>query len=386
MSVLRIISSAKIAKGTRVIVRADLDVGLKNGKIVDDFRLRAGMPTFRYLLRRRARIRIVGYLGRPQGRRDKKLTLEPIAVRLEALLGRKVVFMRDPFREEAMDEYLESPEILLFENIRFWPEEIANSPFFARRIARWGDHYVNDAFANCHRREASLVALPRLLPAYAGLHLADEIAALERVMKNPKRPFIALLGGAKIETKLPMIRHFLRDADYVLIGGALANTVFSLMGKSVGKSRIDTRVTESARIFRDKKLFLPSDVVVTRSLVSRAAGWVSAIENVRPDEYIVDIGPQTRRIFSSIIRKSKTVVWNGPLGIAEINTYSAGTRALAQAIKNSNSFSVIGGGDTIAVLKRLNIRKGFDHVSTGGGAMLEFLSGKKLPALKVLQR
>lgn len=383
---LRIIREADIQKGMRVIVRADLDVGVKNGKIADDFRLRAGMPTLRYLIRRGARIRIVGYLGRPQGKRDEKLTLEPIARRLRVLLGQKVILLSNPFGRETMQRYQQSPEILLFENIRFWPEEISNSPSFARRIARWGDCYVNDAFANCHRREASLVAVPKLLPSYAGLHLVDEIAALERVMKNPRRPFVAIIGGAKIETKLPLIKRFLRDADRVLVGGALANVLFAAAGKSIGKSRTDAMAAEAITFLKSKKMVLPHDVVAAEELAALAVRRICSPDDVGGDEYIADIGPGTRAFFAGIIREAGTVIWNGPMGFVEVSAYGAGTRAVAEAARDKKIFSVVGGGDTIAALKRLRMLQGFSHISTGGGAMLAFLAGEKLPGLGALKK
>lgn len=383
---MRLLEHAPIKKGMPVIVRADLDVGVKNGKIVDDFRLRAGIPTLRYLLRRGARIRIVGYLGRPQGKRDKKLTLEPIARRLRVLLGQKVVLLRDPFSQEAMQRYRQSPSILLFENIRFWQEEISNSSSFARRIARWGDCYVNDAFANSHRREASLVAVPKLLPSYAGLRLSQEIAALERVMEHPRRPFVAILGGAKIETKLPLIRRFLADADHVLAGGALANTLLAAAGKNVGKSLVDTAVKGATRLLQNKKPVLPADVIAADALASGTAHRVRLADSVGADEYIVDIGPASREMFSRIISEAKMIVWNGPMGYAEAPAYARGTKAIADAMRKSKGFTVVGGGDTVAFLSRHALASGFSHISTGGGAMLAYLSGKKLPGIEALKQ
>lgn len=387
MKRLHLLNEADIKAGTRVIVRADLDVGVKNGKIADDFRLRAGLPTLRYLLELGARVRIVGYLGRPQGRQDKKLTLEPIARRLGALLRRKVVFVQDPFNEGTMHKYRQSPEILLFENIRFWPEESQNNVVFARRIARWGDIYVNDAFANSHRSEASLVGLPKILSAYAGLRLTEEIAALQNIMVRPKRPLVAVLGGVKIETKLPFIRKFLRSADRVLVGGALANTILFLSGESIGRSVVDAgRQFTRRRLVKNRKLVVPRDVITARALSSRAKPRLQEVGQIPVDEYILDIGPATRAEFIRELQRAKTIVWNGPLGIAEVPAFAKGTIAVARALQKSKGFTVVGGGDTIAVLNRYKLLKGFGHISTGGGAMLEFLSGKKLPAIEALKR
>ena len=383
---MRLLEHASITKGMPVIVRADLDVGVKNGKVADDFRLRADIPTLRYLLDRGAHIRIVGYVGRPQGKRDKKLTLEPIARRLHILLGKKVVLLRDPFAQETMHRYGQSPDILLFENIRFWQEEISNSPAFARRLARWGDCYVNDAFANAHRCEASLVAVPGILPSYAGLRLSQEMAALERLMKHPRHPFVAILGGAKIETKLPLIKRFLRDADHVLVGGALANTLFAAAGYNVGKSLMDKEMKVATALLKNKKLILPSDVIAADTLASGAARHVRLADSVGVDEYIADIGPASRMLFAKIISQAKTIVWNGPMGFAEVAAYARGTTVIAQAMRKSGGFTVVGGGDTVAFLTRHGLASGFSHISTGGGAMLEFLAGKKLPAIEALKK
>lgn len=376
-----------IRKGMRIIVRADLDVGVKKGKIADDFRLCAALPTLRYLLRRGVRIRIVGYLGRPQGKRDETLTLEPIARRLRVLLGQKVVLLPDPFGQETMHKYRQSSEVLLFENIRFWQEEIANSPSFARRIAGWGDCYVNDAFANSHRREASLAAIPRILPSYAGLRLSKEIAALEKVAIRPRHPFVAVLGGAKIETKLPLIRRFLRDADHILIGGALANTFFAAEGKNIGKSLAGKYVKGIRAFLKNRKLVLPPDVVVADAFRSDAQTRIRSADEISDSEYIVDIGPASRKMFTKIIGDAKTIVWNGPMGYTEEPIYAKGSRAIASAMRrNARGFTAVGGGDTIAFLARHGMAGGFSHVSTGGGAMLAFLAGEKMPGIEALKR
>ena len=384
---IRYLTDAKLRPGVRVILRADLDVGVKNGRVTDDMRIRACLPTIQYLMRQDARIRIVGYRGRPGGIRDPRLTLAPVSRLLAKLLKKKVMFLEDPFNERTLRAYRDSRGILFFENIRFWREETHNDIAFARALSSWGDCYVNDAFANAHRREASLVLVPTLLPAYAGLHLKEEITALENIITHPKRPLVAVLGGAKIETKLPLMRRFLKDADQVLVGGALANSIFSLMGRRVGKSRTDTDAHADVAIFKERNLLLPSDAVVTRALAARAAHTTRDIRDVRPDEYIVDIGPETRSRFSAAFHDASTVVWNGPLGMTEIAAYAEGTRAVARAIRRApRAFSVVGGGDTISALRRLRMLRGFDHVSTGGGAMLSFLAGEEMPALDALKR
>lgn len=383
---LSVIHTRDIAKGTRVIVRADFDVAERGGAIEDDTRIRAHEATIRMLINAGAHIRIVAHRGRPVGRRDSALTMAPVSRLLSRILKRPVASISDPFSPAAYEKFNHSGEVLLFENIRFWPGEEKNSAAFARSLARWGDIYVNEAFAVCHRAHASVVRLPNLLPSYAGLHLAREVAAMERVMKNPRRPLIVLLGGVKIETKLPLIRRFLRDADYILIGGALASTIFSLMGLEVGKSRVDRDVRIPLRILTNRKILLPADVTVTHSLAPGSAHRACRTDEVRRDEYIVDIGFKTRARFAALIRGAGTVVWNGPVGLVEAPEYAAGTHALAGAMADENIFTVVGGGDTIAALRRLRVLKRFDHVSTGGGAMLEFLAGKKLPGIEALKK
>lgn len=348
---IRTLKEAPLRKGTRVIVRADLDVGVRNGRVVDDLRIQAGLPTIRYLLRRGANVRIVGHLGRPHGKRDKKLSLRPVARQLEKMLKRKVVFLSDPLNKKSIRRHLDSKDIIFFENIRFWPEEVKNNMSFARRLADWGHVYVNDAFANSHRREASVVALAALLPSYAGLRLAREVSVMEKVLKNPVRPLVVIVGGVKLETKLPVVRSFLKSADKILVGGAIANEM------------LRKRPPEG-----NKKIVLPRD----------------GVGNKR--QGFGDIGPKTIRLFVSLLRQAKTVIWNGPLGRAEIPKFAEGTKAVARALARSNAFTVVGGGDTIAILRRCRLLRGFDHVSTGGGAMLEFLAGKKLPGVEALKR
>lgn len=382
-----LLALARIKKGTRVIVRADLDVGIMRGSIQDSLRMRALMPTLRMLIRAGARIRVIGHLGRPGGRRNAQLSLAPVGRTLASVLRRHVIFVPDPFSKKTREQYGDAKNILLFENLRFWPGEQKNTPSFAAALAQWGEVYVNEAFANSHRAHASMVGLPGLLPACAGLHLEEEINALERVMENPARPLVAVFGGAKIETKLPLIQRFLREADQVLVGGALANTLFAAAGKNVGKSLAEKNIKKgTALIFRSQKLRLPSDVLVAPALRAGALSRVRAAQEVRADDYIVDIGPMTQDGFAEMIGRARTVVWNGPMGFAEVPAFAKGTIAVARAVGRNKGFTVVGGGDTLALLSRYRLVRGFGYVSMGGGAMLEFLSGKELPAIKALRK
>lgn len=376
-------------KGKRVLVRLDLDVPMEGGDIADDFRIREALPTLKFILRNSGRIRIISHLGRPEGRVRPSLSMEALSRRLEKMLGRKIIFIKDPFSRDALRRFNDADEILFFENIRFWPGEERNNSKFAARLALWGDCFINDAFAVSHRAHASVVALPRLLPAYAGLHLEEEIKNLSYIADAPRRPFVAVLGGAKLETKLPLIVRFLTRADRVLVGGALANSILSWRGLGVGKSRVELpKKHGTAVLLKKKNLYIPSDVVTTTTRPRPChfrSYRVRAVGEVRRNEYIVDIGPKSLRRFTALIRDAATVLWNGPLGIAEIPRFSRSTKRLARSIIRSRAFSVVGGGDTIAALTRLGLIKGFDYVSTAGGAMLEFLSGNKLPAIEALK-
>lgn len=376
---------APVGTGTPVIVRADFDVAVMKGRVADDSRIMAVVPTLRELLRRGARIRIVAHMGRPHGAYDPALSMAPVVRMLARILRRRVILIRDPLAAPALEKYGDSPDILLFENIRFWPDEEKNGNTFAKSLARWGEVYINEAFANCHRRHASVSALPALIPAYAGIHLAGEIAALGRLLKNPKRPFVAVLGGAKLETKIPLIRRFVYIADEVLIGGALANTLFALRGFSIGKSIAEPHSKVPRVLLRSKKIVLPADILAADRLGVGARWRVSAFDSVRGDEYITDIGPKARADFASRIARAHTIVWNGPMGLTEIPAFAKGTVAVAGAIRKNKEFTVVGGGDTLAALGRYRTGHGFSHVSMGGGAMLAFLAGEKMPGLEALR-
>ncbi|MEK7099053.1 MAG: phosphoglycerate kinase [Patescibacteria group bacterium] len=375
---LRTLANLTIAPSTRALVRADFDVGADGDTITDTFRIEAVLPTIRLLLERGARVRLMAHRGRPGGTRNPAFSLAPVARFVSHALNREVLFAEDIFADTPADA-----DVILFENLRFWPGEEQSDPVFARALAVHGDIYINEAFA-AYRGHASIAMLPRLLPAYAGLHLEKEINALERVLVHPQRPMTAIFGGLKIETKLPIIRRFLQHADQVIVGGALANTIFALRGNAVGKSATDTTDGSDLSFLEDPKLILPSDVITAPRLAAGAPSAVRQMGDVHPDEYIADIGPESRQRFLALLASAQTVVWNGPMGFAEAPEFSRGTIALAERISKLNAFTVIGGGDTITILKQYGALSGFSHVSTGGGAMLEFLSGKKLPGLEPL--
>lgn len=368
-----------------MILRADFDVSLQGGRILDDFRIRASLPTIRYLLRRGARLRIISHLDRPKGRVVRSLSLRPVERRLQHLLARRVRFLPNPLQRRALARWNDSREILFFENVRFFPGEEKNNRVFARRLARWGSCYVNDAFGNIHRNHASMAALATLLPAYAGLRLEREVRALGKIFTGAK-PRVLLLGGAKLETKLPLIQRFLSAGDTVLVGGALANTIFLAKGFRVGKSLRDPEIVKKLRRRHSmqRKLYLPIDVRVAKG--RGASPRAVAIGGVGAREIIFDIGPKTVSYFGDVLRRAKIIIWNGPLGLVEAPRFSQGTAGMARLLRRVRGFKVVGGGDLVAFLGKKRLLAGFDHVSTGGGAMLEFLSGKSLPGLKALQR
>ena len=386
MKTLRTMKGIVWKPGLRVIIRIDADVAMKGGRISEDFRIRQALPTIRESLRHKAHIRIISHRGRPKGAPLASLTQRPISLCLSRLLKKKVVFVKDPFSKSAFTALNKSSDILFFENIRFWKGEEENNASFAHELARWGDIYINDAFANCHREHVSVLGITHELPSYAGMNLEKEVAVLGRVLTNPEHPFVAILGGAKLETKVPLIKKFLVLADHVLIGGAIANTLIAALGYNVGKSLVDEKKESAAKFLLNKKLHIPSDVVVTKNLSGSSSMRVCAIHDVAPDEYIVDIGPATLKHFSSLLAASGMIVWNGPAGFAEVPDFAQGTIHLAHAVRRTSAFKIIGGGDTIALLRTYHALRGFTYISTGGGAMLEFLSGKKLSSIEALKK
>lgn len=372
-------------KNKRILVRADFDVPVKNGMPTEDFRIKQNLPTIKYILKNGGLVRIIAHLDRPGGKIVSSLSLAKFAGYLSGLIGKKTVFVKDPLNEALFQKYNFSGDIVLFENIRFWPGEEKNGINFAKKLARWGDVYINENFATSHRKHASFVSLPKFLPSYAGLYLEKEIFTLSRLLKDPKRPFVAILGGAKLETKMPLIKKFLKSADKMIIGGALANTIYYLKGLEIGGSTADRNFKVDPIILKNKKIFLPSDVLVADKVKSGARHRISEATKVGNKDYIVDIGPESVKKLLFLLKGAKTIVWNGPLGFTEIPEFAKRTIALAKALQKIKAFKVVGGGDTVAVLHKYNLLKSFDHISTGGGAMLEFLAEKKLPGIEVLK-
>ncbi|MEK7636231.1 MAG: phosphoglycerate kinase [Patescibacteria group bacterium] len=376
-------SSLRVS-GKRVLLRVDFNVPIENGVIKDKYRISASIPTIKNLLKRGASLIIIAHLGRPEGY-DESLTLRPIVRVLSRMLKKKIDFVKTIEELEMKAPVLRRGRILMLENIRFFNGEVENSLEFARRLAVLGDVYVNDAFGNAHREHASIVGIPKYLSHSAGLLLEKEVEYLGRVFKKSKRPIVAIIGGAKIQSKLPLIQQFLKKADAILVGGGIANTVLAAKHISIGLSVADINVDISWLDLSSRKFHLPVDAAVTESLTVGSRYTVRAVGEVLKGEYIADIGPDSILLFKAIVAKAKTIIWNGPLGYIEVPAFAKGTIELVRAVASSKAFKIIGGGDLNRVVDSLKLAKKLDHMSTGGGAMLEFLAGKKLPGIEALK-
>jgi len=382
----------QLIRTKRVLYRAAYDVPLVRRagrmRVADDSRLLATLPTLRFLVRHRARIVIASFLGRPKGRPVADLRLKPVAARLAKLLQHRVESIDVSVGPQALRAAgrLRPGEILVLENTRFHPGEDANQAGYARQLAALGDIYVTDAFAQMHRPVASIVGVPRYLPTAAGLLLQKELTVLERVMKQPKRPLVAIIGGAKISTKLGLVRRLLDQVDYIMLGGALANTLLKAKGMHIGRSLVEPNMVRTVRSLdlSDPRLKIPVDVLVGRAIHSRARPVRRAVGTVGEREVILDCGPDTIGLYLNVIAKAGTIIWNGPLGYFEIPPFRKSTEAIAKAIARSSAFSVAGGGETIEAIHQAGLTSQFGFISTGGGAMLEFIEGKKLPGLQAI--
>ncbi len=376
-------SSLRVS-GKRVLLRVDFNVPIENGVIKDRYRISASVPTIKKLLKRGASLIIIAHLGRPEGY-DTSLTLRPIVRVLSGMLKKKIQFVKTIEEAEKEAHMLGKGRILMLENIRFFKGEVENSLEFSQRLAALGDVYVNDAFGNAHREHASTVGVPKYLPHAAGLLLEKEVEYLGRVFKKSKRPIVAIIGGAKIQSKLPLIEQFLKKADAILVGGGIANTILAAKHISIGLSVADVNVDISWLDLSSRKFHLPVDAAVTESLAVGSRYAVRAVGEVLKGEYIADIGPDSVLLFKAIVAEAKTIIWNGPLGYIEVPAFSKGTIELVKAVAGSKAFKIIGGGDLNRVVDSLKLQKKLDHMSTGGGAMLEFLAGKKLPGIEALK-
>ena len=378
-------------EGRRVLVRQDLNVPIRDGVVTDDSRLRAALPTLQKLLSANARVRVMSHLGRPKpGQFDPEASLAPIAVRLGELLGRDVPVIRD-WLDEAQD--VAPGELVLCENVRFNAGETENDEALSQRMAALCDVFVMDAFGTAHRAHASTHGVARLAPeAVAGPLLAAELDALGKALKAPARPMVAIIGGSKVSTKLTVLEQLADKVDQLIVGGGIANTFIAAAGYPVGKSLMEQDLVATADALikqaqaAGNEIPIPEDVVVATEFSQNAKAVVKPVDAVAADEMILDVGPKTAAAYADRLRQAGTIVWNGPVGVFEIPAFSGGTKALALAIAESPAFSIAGGGDTLAAVAQYGVADQISYISTGGGAFLEFLEGRELPAVTVLDR
>lgn len=377
-------------RGQRVLVRVDFNVPIDNGVVQDDTRIRAALPTINNLLERGAAVLLCSHLGRPKDEPDPQYSLKPVADYLATLVSAPVKFCPECVgpEAEAAATALQPGEILLLENTRFYPGETKNDPQMATQLAKLADIYVNDAFGSAHRAHASTEGVAKHLPAVAGLLMEQEIRYLGQALAEPRRPFVAILGGAKVSDKIGVIRNLLTKADQLLIGGGMANTFLKAQGYALGDSLVEAEAVETAKALLAEggdKLHLPVDVVIADAFDASAQHKTIATGDVPDGWRILDIGSQTTAAFSEQVAKAGTVVWNGPMGVFEMKPFATGTFALAQAVADSSADSIIGGGDSVAAVQQSGLADKITHISTGGGASLEMLEGKLLPGLAALQ-
>jgi 3-phosphoglycerate kinase len=385
-------------KGKRVLVRVDFNVPQdETGKITDDRRIRAALPTIQYLINQGAKVILASHLGRPKGKPEdrEKFTLKPVAERLSELLGKPVTLAPDCVGPEVekMVHAMKDGDVLLLENVRFHPEEEKNDPEFAKQLASLAEVYVNDAFGTAHRAHASTEGVTQYLTGVAGYLMQKEIEYLGGALANPKRPFIAVLGGAKVKDKIPVIENLVGKVDKLIIGGGMAYTFLKAQGREIGQSLLDADSLDFCREMLAKagdKILLPVDVVVAdgnpfEKGPDAVQTKVVLVDAIPADWQGVDIGPETQKRFAEAVKGAGTVVWNGPMGIFEFEKFAVGTRAMAQALADSGAVTIVGGGDSAAAVEQLGFADKMTHISTGGGASLEFLEGRVLPGVAALQ-
>ncbi|MFS0595489.1 phosphoglycerate kinase [Peribacillus frigoritolerans] len=380
-------------KGKRVFCRVDFNVPMQDGKISDDTRIKAALPTISYLTEQGAKVILASHLGRPKGQVVEELRLAPIAERLSELSGKDVQKAEEAYGEtvQSIIENMQNGEILLLENVRFYPGEEKNDQELAKSFAALADVYVNDAFGAAHRAHASTEGIAHHLPAVAGLLMEKELSVLGKALSNPERPFTAIIGGAKVKDKIGVIENLLEKVDHLIIGGGLGYTFIKAQGHEIGNSLLEEDKIELAKSFIESakekgvKLHLPIDAVVTAEFSPDAETDNVDIDAIPSDKMALDIGPKTSELFADVIKSSKLVIWNGPMGVFEFDKFANGTRTVAQALAEANdTYSIVGGGDSAAAAEKFGLAEKMSHISTGGGASLEFMEGKELPGVVAL--
>ncbi|WP_366923828.1 phosphoglycerate kinase [Metallumcola ferriviriculae] len=379
-------------KGKRILVRVDFNVPMQDGKVTDDTRIRAALPTIKYLVEEEAKVILITHLGRPKGQYKEELKLDPVAQRLADVLHMQVGKVNGVVGEavkQAVDQ-LKPGEVLLLENVRFEPGEKANDAEFAAQLAELADIYVNDAFGTAHRAHASTAGVAKHLTAAAGFLMEKEIEAMGQALTDPQHPFSAILGGAKVSDKIGVINNLLNKVDALIIGGGMANTFLQAQGLDMADSLVEKEKLEAARVIMQQaekqgvKLLLPVDVVVAEEVSADSSHKTVAVDQVPAGWKAVDIGDSTVQLFTEQIRQSRTIIWNGPMGVFEMEPFAGGTNALARAMAEVEGTTIVGGGDSVAAVEKTGVASQLTHISTGGGASLEFLEGKELPGIAAL--
>ncbi|MEK3784897.1 phosphoglycerate kinase [Paenibacillus sp. FSL K6-1230] len=378
--------------GKKVFVRVDFNVPVENGKITDDKRIRETLPTINYLIEQGAKIILASHFGRPKGQVVEEMRLTPVAARLSELLNKPVQKVDEAIGENVKAEVakLNNGDVLLLENVRFYPGEEKNDAELAKQFAELADVFVNDAFGAAHRAHASTEGIAHHLPAVSGLLMERELDVLGKALSSPERPFTAIIGGSKVKDKIDVINHLTELADNIIIGGGLAYTFFKAQGHEIGKSLLDESKLDVVLGFIEKaeklgkKFYLPVDIVVSDDFSADANTQIVDIDSIPAEWEGVDIGPKTRAIYADVIKNSKLVVWNGPMGVFEMEPFAGGTREVAEACANTEGYTIIGGGDSAAAAEKFNLADKMNHISTGGGASLEFMEGKALPGVVAL--